>query len=464
MTVPGLPAQGATSWYPWAANIHDLVVTSPGGRLTLAVYDDFTTRADGPIAGVSPAIADPGVTWSTTGAQPPTVASGRLVSSGVGYAYLQLPAAGRLIAAGIEFTAGSNEPVAMAWVTGPSWDLTNLTGHFSFGPGGFDVTIKRGVTFYPLFSGTWRRPLDTTAGKIHSCAIGIVGDSFIVQVNGETFTGPPDPRTKALAGSTVFWEPLTVSGQQGKVAWVAAWTESTSGAPLATNLFVSNADLTSSTTGGVVGNHYQMSEVTIGHGAVNDQPAVTFGASTIYTELSADAPAGSTTLVTRAQIPPGSSISIDQGGTNAESATISGYPAGTSSPFTHTLSAATTLPHLTGDVVVATVSASQQASMYYHQANQFFFMPNIPVIIFPGGNIYLGSDLGAFLTWGGNGVVATSGGGPGKGSFRAGDGWSTANRPTAANAGAGAQGYDTTLGKPIWSDGTAWRDAMGNVV
>lgn len=40
----------------------------------------------------------------------------------------------------------------------------------------------------------------------------------------------------------------------------------------------------------------------------------------------------------------------------------------------------------------------------------------------------------------------------------------TANRPVAADAGAGAQMYDTTLSKPIWSDGTIWRDAAGTAV
>lgn len=36
-------------------------------------------------------------------------------------------------------------------------------------------------------------------------------------------------------------------------------------------------------------------------------------------------------------------------------------------------------------------------------------------------------------------------------------------RPTAAAAGVGASYYDSTLQKPIWSDGTIWRDAGGNV-
>lgn len=40
----------------------------------------------------------------------------------------------------------------------------------------------------------------------------------------------------------------------------------------------------------------------------------------------------------------------------------------------------------------------------------------------------------------------------------------TANRPNAATVGGGSQFYDTTLGKPIWSDGANWRDAAGTIV
>ena len=41
---------------------------------------------------------------------------------------------------------------------------------------------------------------------------------------------------------------------------------------------------------------------------------------------------------------------------------------------------------------------------------------------------------------------------------------STANRPAASTARAGASVFDTTLAKPIWSDGTNWRDATGAIV
>lgn len=37
-------------------------------------------------------------------------------------------------------------------------------------------------------------------------------------------------------------------------------------------------------------------------------------------------------------------------------------------------------------------------------------------------------------------------------------------RPSAGVVGSGAQFYDTTLSKPIWSDGTVWRDSAGSTV
>lgn len=39
--------------------------------------------------------------------------------------------------------------------------------------------------------------------------------------------------------------------------------------------------------------------------------------------------------------------------------------------------------------------------------------------------------------------------------------YTTATRPSASSAGAGAAIFDTTLGHPVWSDGTAWKDATG---
>jgi hypothetical protein len=42
--------------------------------------------------------------------------------------------------------------------------------------------------------------------------------------------------------------------------------------------------------------------------------------------------------------------------------------------------------------------------------------------------------------------------------------FTSGTRPTAAAAGVGGNIYDTTLSKPIWSDGSVWRDAAGTAV
>ena len=42
--------------------------------------------------------------------------------------------------------------------------------------------------------------------------------------------------------------------------------------------------------------------------------------------------------------------------------------------------------------------------------------------------------------------------------------YTTATRPTASSQGVGAMIFDTTLNKPIWSDGTNWKDASGTTV
>ena len=40
----------------------------------------------------------------------------------------------------------------------------------------------------------------------------------------------------------------------------------------------------------------------------------------------------------------------------------------------------------------------------------------------------------------------------------------TAGRPSASATGAGTTLFDTTLGRPVWSNGTAWVDATGTIV
>lgn len=42
--------------------------------------------------------------------------------------------------------------------------------------------------------------------------------------------------------------------------------------------------------------------------------------------------------------------------------------------------------------------------------------------------------------------------------------YSPATLPSAVDAGVGAQVYDIASSRPVWSDGTLWRDAQGNPV
>jgi hypothetical protein len=55
------------------------------------------------------------------------------------------------------------------------------------------------------------------------------------------------------------------------------------------------------------------------------------------------------------------------------------------------------------------------------------------------------------------GVLASNG------AFKA-TSYTTAGRPSASTMGAGAMIYDATLSKPVWSNGTVWKDAAGTTV
>jgi hypothetical protein len=431
-----------------------------GSRQVLTAYDDFTGEPDGALAGQT---RSGGLTWGATGAQPPAITGGRLTSSGVGYAYLGLTGTPTVLACGVEFTnPGTDYPMTMAWVTGSSFDLTNLTGHFNFGGNGFRLTLKRDATFYTLLEGEWKRPL--SAGVVHAASISIVGDSFVVQVDGEVYASPPDSRTRALAGSYVLWEPNTAGASQAKLAWVGAWTEDETHTPQVTEVAAQVADYSRGLQGRLVGNRGEMWEARLGRTPQGGQPGISFGAETIVTELVSAVSAGATTLSTRTPIPPGCTVVIDEGAATEETRTSTGFPGETSAPYTLTVTAGMTSAHPARTIVVATVPADKRAEMYLNQSNGFWYMPNLDVVVFPGEKAYLGGDHTQYLEKNSGGVVGSAGVGAGKGAFRAGDGWATAARPAPADVGVGSQGYDTDLHKPIWSDGTNWRDAAGTVV
>jgi hypothetical protein len=99
-------------------------------------------------------------------------------------------------------------------------------------------------------------------------------------------------------------------------------------------------------------------------------------------------------------------------------------------------------------------------------ATAFLSATTVATLLNGGGHLYAGTDavgdIGASasnrfrnaylsgLVKAGSAVITGSG--------------ATGSRPNAVTLGAGAMFYDTTLSKPIWSDGTVWRDATGTTV
>lgn len=73
------------------------------------------------------------------------------------------------------------------------------------------------------------------------------------------------------------------------------------------------------------------------------------------------------------------------------------------------------------------------------------------------GSIFInyGTGFGAFLKASGSGNTGWQAIGA--------QPFTTTERPTAASAGVGGSYFDTTLNKPLWSDGTNWRDATGAI-
>jgi hypothetical protein len=103
----------------------------------------------------------------------------------------------------------------------------------------------------------------------------------------------------------------------------------------------------------------------------------------------------------------------------------------------------------------------------YNQISQALNLP-YPVIIGGSFAFIAGGPLGTglYLDSGFTSIISYSSGAVRLGAnnaFATGQNI-TDNRPAAATVGVGAQFYDTSLQKPIWSDGTNWRDAAGTIV
>ena len=422
----------------------------------LVWYDDFSRYADGAISGSTPVIGPAGKTWGVFGAQVPVVASGALVSSGVGYAYADLGVVADVLLAEVEWVnPSSNNTLAMAWVNGGSFNLNLLPNHVSIGPRNEYSTIKRGANFPALMPQfPWRSPM--VEGRRYLVGLAIVGDQLVVVGNGDVHTSPRDSRVNTLPGNFVFWEPLTVSGSSVNIHRVAAYKFDNSNPMSIYSRFMDMAasGIYRGLNESMLGSPYSQAETRLGD-STDNMPGISFGATEVRARLTSAASAAATTILIDKLVPSGTVITINPGDTTAETVTTTGYPSG-SNPYTVTITTGLVNAHSADEMVSAVPPASRRARMLLNQSNGYFFYPNLAVSVMPQ-KLYFGASLDAFVERPAAGVIYA---GPTMRTARG----TSGSRPSAATVGQGAQWFDTTLGKPIWSDGTNWRDAAGTVV
>jgi hypothetical protein len=416
------------------------------------VYVDFTGRANGSISGLVP---DVGPALTTTGAQPPTIVSGKAASSGTGYIFATTGTVPQDLWSDVVFTGPTNTGVmTMAF----SDSAINNAVHFNYGAKGYSLTVRKdGGTFdsLPGGAGSWVRPVPADGATVARVRLILRGNTLtIVGPNGEN-RKINDPRIGLLAGAQVFWEPNNDGTNAALMLRGGVHTLNTTVQP---SQFPAFADL-----GGeflidqdarVVGGAGTAFEVAIGRDNASGTPSIEFGSHYGYSiALTSAAASSATSIVTDKYIPNGSTIVLESG-SGSETVTASANSTG-SGPYTTTVSALTKA-HAAGVGGSAIPPSGFRAIITL--LNGAF---NIPTLI-ATGHIYLAGQT-AEINQPTSGVVGTAGLGAGKGAFRAAT-TTTAGRPTPAQVGAGSQMYDTTLSKPIWSDGTTWRDAAGTAV
>lgn len=408
--------------------------------------DTFSLHADGPLAGVKPVL---GNAWLTTGTSP-TVIAGGYATSGLlaGYAY---QAGNPDVLECVNIFEGTSQSNTMAWSSSTTFDLANMV-HINFGPLGFTATLRQdGGTFDQLMVESWVVPLDSSGTVPYRFMVAIMGEQLIVTgPNGDYFSSPVDPRIAALRGKWYFWEPGTSSaGNQSFMVSVSAYNvpaNNISSPFLGPVLNGQTGRMTQ--TQNTLGAPYQRQQVSIGQDPVTNMPAVIFGATTIFTQLTVPANIGDTTITTLEPIPLGSTFQIESGN-NSETGTTSGSPVGTG-PYVQNVTVALTKAHLAGVSVIATPPT--QRTMYYNTENDRVFFPNTSVLVVQQ-NLYFTTNVDTFINRSAAGVTGIRGVGAGKGALSVGQGV-TANVPTAANMTNGGLFYNTTVNAHVASDGT----------
>lgn len=431
-----------------AKMLTDLANPYIAGRQETELYDDFSRYADGSIAGALPLI---GPAWSVSGTGVPTVASGLLGSSSVGYAYAILADNIAVVSSESVWSgSGINSGLAMVVSKDASLALANLV-HIVFAPMGANIQIRADTgSFDTLSSAPWTKPLRLDGVTKYRISVVIRDDTVIVLgPNGETLS-VTDPRIRALRGKLVYWEPLTSGGTVAKIASVSAITEGLAGiqAPLDAPGMMSGGGQLRDQNGRVVGNPNTINEVAIGYSPAGEPyPGIIFGPSNlILTSLRSAVSIGGTSIATDFYIPNGATIQIESG-TNSETVTATASSTGSAGSGSYTTPVtALTKNHAAYVGCSVTPPASVRQHIY---SLGFALVMSGPLAT--GGALFLSNSFTESVASLGSNVV-----GMGASNIFRNLAGATGSRPSAASAGAGAVYYDTTLKIPVWSDGTSW--------
>jgi hypothetical protein len=153
-----------------------------------------------------------GPAWNTTGDSLPTVTSGQLTNTGLGYLYTNLSSTPQTLVAKVSFTGtnAAEQPFAMAWSnqTPPTLVIKQLE-HPNWGPTDFTYgTFDASANFTVLMTNNWSSVM--TAGTVYEVDTGIIGETAIMYRpdTGDKFC-VSDPTISEWVGPMVFWEPIT---------------------------------------------------------------------------------------------------------------------------------------------------------------------------------------------------------------------------------------------------------------
>lgn len=327
------------------------------GRTRISLFADFSDYSNGALTGISPEIGDN--TWLTSGAQLPTVTSGKVSSTGSGYLYTLLNS-GSFFLIGGDFSFGGSYGASGATlaISRDEPDLLNDFAHLNFGAEGFVLTIRKdGGAFETVLADGWsaKLPLDGTAFRF---ALMIEGENIAVfGPSGEVYATTDHRITAAIsaAPSAAFWQATTANATDGYLHRAFAFSRDSTRYP---NLL----DFTDAVMAGVLNSREpNRAGFSGGYGTAGDAyigpnisgaASMRFGARFIVTELAAQMAISATTFSADRLIPSGSTVRMGIGD-NLETFTTNGFPSG-SGPYVHTVTVAATKAHPIGEGILAT--------------------------------------------------------------------------------------------------------------